>query len=269
MYAAARFCPSISSSDSVGVGSGATRTGRVLFGWAIDSSLPFCRPEPVPVVRRRDRRRAEGDARGEEGAARPGMSAGGHITGMPSRSLHARGAGAPGDNYRLSGLGGISRFAQPDSPAVRPRRPRLRSVAATARGRMGVRGGRGGGRIHHLRGVGRRLAYSIPVPVIQARRLAATSPGCRRAACTARGAVVRGDDCRMGEFRRLGLPSRASRRLMPRGHFTVMATRSHCACTPVAQLRWAIDSSCPSSVGITRFAPPAVGGPFRRRRPQS
>jgi len=216
---------------------------------------------------------SRGDARCAEGGASmivgQGGSARGHVTGMPTRSLHARDAVAPGDDGRMPAFGWHNALRAARSPSVRPRRPRLRSVAATARGRMGVRGGRGGGRIHHLRGVGRRLAYSIPVPVIQARRLAATSPGCRRAACTARGAVVRGDDCRMGEFRRLGLPSRASRRLMPRGHFTVMATRSHCACTPVAQLRWAIDSSCPSSVGITRFAPPAVGGPFRRRRPQS
>jgi hypothetical protein len=33
----------------------------------------------------------------------PAMSPHGHFVGMPTRSLHARGAGAPGDNFRMAG----------------------------------------------------------------------------------------------------------------------------------------------------------------------
>ena len=57
---------------------------------------------PPPVVRRRDRPWADGDARGGEGAAasgwatKPGTSAAGNFTGMPTRSLNARGGGARG-----------------------------------------------------------------------------------------------------------------------------------------------------------------------------
>jgi hypothetical protein len=42
------------------------------------------------LLRRRDRRRADG------------MRKSGHFTATPSRSLHARGAGAPGDNLRMA-----------------------------------------------------------------------------------------------------------------------------------------------------------------------
>jgi hypothetical protein len=37
----------------------------------------------------------------------PGTSAGGHFAGTPTRSLHARGAGASGDNFRMGEVGGV------------------------------------------------------------------------------------------------------------------------------------------------------------------
>jgi hypothetical protein len=60
----------------------------------------------------------------------PGPSAGGHFTGMPTRSLHARGADARAITSGCPGVGGITRFAPPPS-----RRPR--SAAATAGGADG------------------------------------------------------------------------------------------------------------------------------------
>ena len=72
-----------------------------------------------PAVRRRDRRRAEGDARHSEGALHPGTSACGHFAGMPTRSLHARRAGAPGDTAGARSWQcrvALTRFA----PAARP-----------------------------------------------------------------------------------------------------------------------------------------------------
>jgi hypothetical protein len=57
---------------------------------------------------------------------------------MPTRSLHARGAGTQGDDFRLPGLGGITRFAQPDAGS--PFQRRAWSVAATAGARVGMRG---------------------------------------------------------------------------------------------------------------------------------
>ena len=71
---------------------------------------------PPAVVRRRDRRRADGDARWAEGvsmvgagraASDPAASAGGHFTWMPTHSLHARGAVAPGDHFRMAEVGGL------------------------------------------------------------------------------------------------------------------------------------------------------------------
>jgi hypothetical protein len=74
-----------------------------------------------------------GRARRGRRGRHPGTSAGGHFTGTPARSLHARGAGAPGDDFRLPASGGITRFAQsaPRVPFPAARRPR--SVAAPAR----------------------------------------------------------------------------------------------------------------------------------------
>ena len=37
-----------------------------------------------------------------ECAVNPGASASGHVTGMPTRSLRARSAGAPGDSFRMA-----------------------------------------------------------------------------------------------------------------------------------------------------------------------
>jgi hypothetical protein len=116
-----------------------------------------CRfPPPPPVVRRRDRRRADGDARGAEGAAwsargrtvesarslrarEPGTSARGHFTEMPTRSLHARGAVAPGDTSGCPGWvasrasrGPTSRSPPPRGPS--PRRRRADGDARSAEG---------------------------------------------------------------------------------------------------------------------------------------
>ena len=79
---------------------------------------------PPPVVRRRDRRRADGDAR----KASVAMSAGANFTGMPTHSLYARGAVAPADNFRLPRLGCITCFSPP-VPAPAARRPSLRPAA--------------------------------------------------------------------------------------------------------------------------------------------
>jgi hypothetical protein len=59
------------------------------------SRRPFRRPPSV--VRRRDRRRADGRCARGGRAPHPGASARGHFTGTPTRSLHACGAGAPRD----------------------------------------------------------------------------------------------------------------------------------------------------------------------------
>jgi hypothetical protein len=106
-------------------------------------------------------RRIHGVARGRlvEGALlrrETRTSARGHFTEMPTRSLRARGAGAPGDNYRMAEVGGsrcITRFAPDSGGRSCARRPL--SVAATAGVAMGMRGGR---RIHDRRGAGRWVA---------------------------------------------------------------------------------------------------------------
>ncbi len=86
------------------------------------------------LVRRRERRRAEGDARRGEGARfhnrrapvggcyamlrarrHPGTPASRHFTGTPSPSPQARGAVVPGDTFRMAGLGAITRFAPRDA----------------------------------------------------------------------------------------------------------------------------------------------------------
>jgi hypothetical protein len=41
----------------------------------------------------------------------PGTSARGHFAGTPTRSLHARGAGAPGRYFGMSEVGGVGRRA--------------------------------------------------------------------------------------------------------------------------------------------------------------
>jgi hypothetical protein len=88
---------------------------------------------------------------------------------MPTRSLHARGAGTQGDDFRLPGLGGITRFAQPDAGS--PFQRRAWSVAATAGARVGMRGVR-----------------RVPASVIGAGRSADGS-------LHASGAVAPGDTC--------------------------------------------------------------------------
>jgi hypothetical protein len=49
---------------------------------------------------------------GRRVASDPAASASGHVTGMPTRSRHARGAGAPGDTFRLAENGVLA--AQPE-----------------------------------------------------------------------------------------------------------------------------------------------------------
>jgi hypothetical protein len=75
-----------------------------------------------PAVRRRDRRRADGGARRGGRASR--NVAGGHFTGMPTRSRHARGAGAPERYFRCPDRAPLTRSPQPDAGGPsRPRRP--------------------------------------------------------------------------------------------------------------------------------------------------
>jgi hypothetical protein len=152
----------------------------------------------------------------------PPTSPRGHFAGTPTRSLCARGAGAPGDASRCP-VRCITHFAHRVPPACsgcpppalrrrdrrradgdarcaevpcfhhpsaastgawladsRPRRPS--SVAATAGARMGMRAARKAPR--GRRGAGRWRAHGLFVRVSQERRRAATSPRCRRAACT-------------------------------------------------------------------------------------
>jgi hypothetical protein len=54
--------------------------------------------------------------------------------------------------------GDVGLYARTAMPLARPGARRPRSVAATTGGRMGMRGA-GGRRVHHLRGVGRRMAH--------------------------------------------------------------------------------------------------------------
>ena len=122
--------------------------------------MPAARPGARhAAVRRRDRRRAGGDARRADGApvddwpaarrrmasdirARdPGTSAHGHLTGAPSRSLRLR----RGDTFRMAEVGRQGarlpgpRHHQGDLGALttRPGANRPPSVAATAGGRVG------------------------------------------------------------------------------------------------------------------------------------
>jgi hypothetical protein len=71
-------------------------------------------------VRRRDRRRADGGAWRAEGAGIPGTSASGHFAGMPTRSLHARGADARGDTSGWPGWVAITRIPRPLPVPLRP-----------------------------------------------------------------------------------------------------------------------------------------------------
>jgi hypothetical protein len=89
---------------------------------------PFRRPSPA--VRRRDRGRADGDARGAEGRA-----------GTQVRCLHARGAVCGGGLIPGAQVGWHNALRAARSPAARPRARRPLSGAATARVRMGMRAG--------------------------------------------------------------------------------------------------------------------------------
>jgi hypothetical protein len=60
---------------------------------------------------------------------------------MPTRSLHARGAGATGDDCRLTGLGGITRSRSPLPAAAVAAPAAPLSIAATAGVRRGMRDG--------------------------------------------------------------------------------------------------------------------------------
>ena len=79
-----------------------------------DARGPFRRPPPVAPRRDRCVRRGMRAARraypwlaraGRRVASDPAASASAHVTGMPTRSRHARGAGAPGDTFRLAEIG--------------------------------------------------------------------------------------------------------------------------------------------------------------------
>jgi hypothetical protein len=122
---------------------------------------------PPSAVRRRDRRRADGRQPGLLGRQRA-------LTGTPTRSLHARGAGAPGDTLRMAEVGGSRchnalRAARSPAagPAARRRRPSPRPPAR-GRGCGGRKGPRPGtsacghftgtpARSLHGRGAGRYL----------------------------------------------------------------------------------------------------------------
>ena len=84
---------------------------------------PRCRrPVPAPAARGPPPRPPGGRMGMRAGGERhPGTSTSGHFTGVPTRSLHARGAGAP-DDTSVPGLGGITRFADPlpGGPSRRP-----------------------------------------------------------------------------------------------------------------------------------------------------
>jgi hypothetical protein len=103
----------------------------------------------------------------------PGMSAGGHFTGTPTRSLHARRAGAPEvitSRCPKSAASGCHNAPR----ALRRRRPARRPGSVTRPPAGGWGCARRGGRCVH------------------ARRRAATSPGCRRAAGTRTAQLRRG-----------------------------------------------------------------------------
>jgi hypothetical protein len=121
-------------------------------------------------------------AGGRERVHGRGWSARGHFAGVPTRSLHARGAGAPGDNALVPGLGGHNalRAARCRLP-VPPPAARVPSPRPLAGGRGCAAGG---GR----RNPGWRVA---------------TSPS---RSLDARGAGARGDDCRLAEVGGVGLP---------------------------------------------------------------
>ena len=73
----------------------------------------------------------------------PERSARGHLTGTPTRGLHARGAGAPGDDILVPQVGVALRASRSPTPAARPGARRPRSVVATADARVAMpKGGR-------------------------------------------------------------------------------------------------------------------------------
>jgi hypothetical protein len=134
----------------------------------------------------RDGRKAEG-APFSECAVNPRASASGHVAATPLRSLHAHGAGARGittGSPKSAGSGCHNAL-----PASRRRPPVPAPAARGPSPRPPARGGgmRAARRAPHTCFAGRRSAEGAPfssVPCIQHRRRAATSPRCRRAACT-------------------------------------------------------------------------------------
>jgi hypothetical protein len=116
----------------------------------------------------------------------PERRASGHFTGMPTRSLHARGAGAPGESFQVPGLSGITRFApryarRPAPPAAgrgpSPRPPACGWGCARRGGRRGHdwRAGRAAGRLLH-RDADTRSARAWRRAILPDGR----SPACRR-----------------------------------------------------------------------------------------
>jgi len=168
-----------------------------------DPSRQFLRPGPA--VRRRYRRRRMGmrDGRKAEGApfsecaVNPRASASGHVAATPLRSLHAHGAGARGittGSPKSAGSGCHNAL-----PASRRRPPVPAPAARGPSPRPPARGGgmRAARRAPHTCFAGRRSAEGAPfssVPCIQHRRRAATSPRCRRAACTTVARLLRAID---------------------------------------------------------------------------
>jgi hypothetical protein len=117
--------------------------------------------------------------------AGPGASARGQFSGMPTRSLHARGAVAD-DNFRLRQGGWHNALcAQPDAwlpvpaPAARgpSQRPPARGWGCAARGRSPARGLRGDGRrrAHRFPGLGGRLPAAGAMTLRAARPRAGAS----------------------------------------------------------------------------------------------
>jgi hypothetical protein len=104
--------------------------------------MRFPTPAPRPGARRPSSVAATASVRmgmrGWRRALRPGSSASGNFTEMPTRSLHGHGAGAPDDNFQMPGLGGITRFAPPGAAARRRDRRRAEGDARGAEGTASV-----------------------------------------------------------------------------------------------------------------------------------
>jgi hypothetical protein len=74
---------------------------------AAGSPMPSARPAPAARGPSGPRPPACGWGCAWHGGA-PGTSAGGPFTGMATRSLRGRGAGAPGHNYQMAEVGGVA-----------------------------------------------------------------------------------------------------------------------------------------------------------------